>query len=844
MAKGQSKGRGPKPDETSANGDAATLPDTTPAALTSRPLRAVSRWLGPLAGLLLGAAVLWPALFGAKAFFPADMWYRFYPASLNRPAGIDEFPGNPLFGDMAFYVGPAMWVARESMRRGDLPLWNPYFRAGEPLLGGGVSGPFSPLNLPVNLLEWPNGFAWSMLLKTAVLWMGAWLLARAWGLGGGAAALLALGFAFAPSYLSHLHQPIPAVLVWFPWMLWSVERAARCGPGWAACVAGAWPAALFACAALLGGHPHSAFNVLFASSVYAVVRLPWCPAAGALRRRIVWAVMVALGLVIAAPAAWPFLEFLGSSSTLTERATAHGRWHVEHESLWTYWNPMLFGSHLPAQQAEWSGKSNWCEEQQYVGVLPWLLAMAGLAMAWRAGRGAWLIVAGIVAMAVPCVVLGYGVRPLNLWLTGYPPFSFNSNARLGYICQAALVMAAALASASLLRRHLVAGAASGAISRARLAAFVVVAAVCVAAAAWLFAEGWRRQWDGRPWLALAVAAMAVAAHFLAGSRRTALAAQALLPMVFLADTAPVWRGFHPLVPAEWCVPKATGPFQPGKWPPDITRRAASEDMAAANMYALYGWTDLRAYANPVAARHALYMTRVAELPQPDIVTNRHLQNPATLAAFARMGAPLLATTNVYPDEYLRRGLELASEQGPFRLYTFTEAAPFALWVPSRAVAKVPGMEAAAGRLRAAIQTATEPIVVETDSGHDEASTAPVMARVGQLRYDSANSLALDLGPGLPAEDGYAVLRVSYDTGWRAEAGGRPLRVVPAQLKFMAVEVPAGVRNVSLQFMPAGFVRGCIVATIAAALLAACLAAAWAAGRRAAPAPATKTPDTA
>jgi uncharacterized membrane protein YfhO len=47
-----------------------------------------------------------------------------------------------------------------------------------------------------------------------------------------------------------------------------------------------------------------------------------------------------------------------------------------------------------------------------------------------------------------------------------------------------------------------------------------------------------------------------------------------------------------------------------------------------------------------------------------------------------------------------------------------------------------------------------------------------------------------------------VVRESYDAGWVAVSeSGRPLRLAPAQVRFLAVEAPAGTRRVELRYVP-------------------------------------------
>ena len=61
---------------------------------------------------------------------------------------------------------------------------------------------------------------------------------------------------------------------------------------------------------------------------------------------------------------------------------------------------------------------------------------------------------------------------------------------------------------------------------------------------------------------------------------------------------------------------------------------------------------------------------------------------------------------------------------------------------------------------------------------------------------------------------------SYFDGWTATINGNPVRILPANYAFRAVEVPAGQSRIEFRYWPPGLTLGLIVSGVSAALLAA------------------------
>ncbi len=744
--------------------------------------------LGALLGFALAAAALSPSLFGRKAFLPADIWWRSQPWLGGVPPAIRRFPTNELLTDQAILYAPQLWVARESLRGGGRLLWNPYFRCGEPLLGAGLSGPLAPTNLPVLLLPWPDGFAWSALLRFGTMWMGAFLLGLRLGLGGAWSLALAVGFCFAPAYILHFQQPRAAINPWLPWLLLGVERiAAADARGARALVRAALPVPLLVLAVLLGGHPPSAFIALFGVALYAAVRLPVRSSRGALGARLVTAAAFVVGAALAAPATLPFVESLRDSVTLAERAD-YGSRVLDPKVYRLFWDPFALGSHLPGSPKPWIGSTNFEEEQQYVGLLPWvfLLGCAPLALRRRSPDRSRFTALAVLVLVSGALV--YGWAPLHAWLTSLPPFSFNSNPRFSILVQASLLLAAALAA----RRWLDPPARPA----PRAAAWLLGAAALGATA--LLVLGAPE--SARPWVALGSAVALFSGGRLGGTPRVRAAAAALVPLLLFADLAPLHRRYHPQVPRAWADPGIARARLPAELRSDPALRLGP-GWVGPNLLALLGAVDVLAYSLPMPRRYDLYMRHVAGLAEPTALGPADLMRPEVFAAVERSCATWLVSS-LAQGEALAEKLSPVSRYGGVRFDRFAASPPWAGWYRAESVTLVPGLSEATQAVRAGLASAPEPIVLEDAPPGRTARAAPEPGLAAQARHATSDRIEIEVPPSARDRAGYVVVRTSYDRGWRAfSQEGAPLRVLPAQVRFLAVETPPGTARIVLDYLP-------------------------------------------
>ncbi len=199
-------------------------------------------------------------LFGNRVLITANM-ARWLPWR-TEAAGVEA--GAPGFrDDSAITYFPRRWLSQESIRAGEVPLWNPHVLGGTPHLADFQSGVYHPLNLILyrfDALEGTGIFLYVHLLAGA---LGLFLFLRALGVGPWGGAFGAIAFGFNAYFATYIGHPVHITTgCWLPFLLLAVRRAVH-GRGWLALP--------FVVAMLfLGGFPQTILYSLIIAGAYAL----------------------------------------------------------------------------------------------------------------------------------------------------------------------------------------------------------------------------------------------------------------------------------------------------------------------------------------------------------------------------------------------------------------------------------------------------------------------------------------------------------------------------------------------------------------------------------------------
>ena len=134
----------------------------------------------------------------------------------------------PFFRDLGPYFFPIRFSLAQSLRAGELPLWDRHMGMGFPLLAGFQSGPFYPPHFVFLFVSFFDAIRVLFVFHYLVSAFGAYALSRRWGYQPYLSAIAAFLFTFGgiivslTNVLNHFQTA-----VWLPWLILAGERSIR-----------------------------------------------------------------------------------------------------------------------------------------------------------------------------------------------------------------------------------------------------------------------------------------------------------------------------------------------------------------------------------------------------------------------------------------------------------------------------------------------------------------------------------------------------------------------------------------------------------------------------------------
>ena len=226
---------------------------------------------------------------------------------------IISFPDVLIFGqsfvfrDFGLFNYPLAFYTRDSIWRGEIPLWNPYNNCGLPFVAQWNTQVFYPLSWIYILIPLPWSLSFFCLFHLFLAGMGMYFLLVRWTGNRFAAALGGLAFTFNGFMLCSLMWPhYMASLGLVPWTILTVEKAWREGGRTIV------TAAIVAAAQLLGGGPEIVLLTWLLLFGLCLVDT-WKQNAVMVKALVRFAAIVAIVAALCAVQVLPFLQLLANS---------------------------------------------------------------------------------------------------------------------------------------------------------------------------------------------------------------------------------------------------------------------------------------------------------------------------------------------------------------------------------------------------------------------------------------------------------------------------------------------------------------------------------------------------
>lgn len=353
-----------------------------------------------------------PVTLGDKTLIPADVLYQYEPfAGQAAQLGVGK-PQNDLLADLVLENWIWKSFALQSLRNGELPLWNPHLFAGVPFLAAGQHSMLYPPSVLYVVLPLEKAYGWYTVVNLAIAGACMFAFMRTLRVRRAAALFAAVAYEFSGfMVVSVVFQMIIGAAAWLPLILAMCERVIQRWPGlrgrpssapWA--ILGAFALAML----VLAGHVEIVVYTGLVTAAYCAWRLAaeWRAGRGGgrwLLVRLAWlAALAALGLGLGAVQLVPLAElvsrnFRGAGRSTFEQVLSYG--FPPREAL-NWLMPNFFGN--PAHHAyfdvfslSWQavntatghthwGVKNYVEGGAYVGLIT--LAFAALAVGrWARG---------------------------------------------------------------------------------------------------------------------------------------------------------------------------------------------------------------------------------------------------------------------------------------------------------------------------------------------------------------------------------------------------------------------------------------------------------------------------
>ncbi len=290
--------------------------------------------------------------------FPSTYLVTFFPpwsAWYGMPVKNNAMP------DVITQIYPWKQITINSLKQGQVPLWNPFSFSGTVHAGNYQSAVFSPFNILFFLFSFIDAWSIFVLLQPILAGLGMYLFLRSLNRSKSASLLGSVAYMFCGFMTTWMaYGTLGYAALCLPWALWAATSYMKKHLPWSLLV-------LSLCIAIsfFSGHFQISLYVLAAVIAYILFVMlstkRWKPG-------IFLFVFVALGVLIASPQILLTID----AYTASTRSTSFVKGEViPWKYLITLFSPDFYGN--PVTRNDWFG--HYAEWASYVGIIPLILSV-------------------------------------------------------------------------------------------------------------------------------------------------------------------------------------------------------------------------------------------------------------------------------------------------------------------------------------------------------------------------------------------------------------------------------------------------------------------------------------
>jgi hypothetical protein len=718
---------------------------------------------------------------------------------------------------------PYRAFANTELQSGRLPLWNPFLLSGHPFHAYGQGAVLYPVNLLFAPL--PTALALNLFallhFAAAGLFFHLWL--RALGLRTLPSLLGALAYSYSSEPIARLvagHFTMLSPLALAPAILWTWER-------WRAGGSAAWlgGAAVAYGSLALAGHPQSLLYLSLYLGTLLAFRLVIDLARGerrpALTRTGLFGVALAIGAMVGAAQLLPSADFASRSFRQDASYEFIATFSFPPENFLTLLAPHFFGQLL---ELHWGRLYLW-ESWIHIGIFP--LALAALAVARVRSRtvSAHALAAGLFAV----LALGGNTPLLRILYDHVPLFDlFRGTSKFIQFSLISLCVLAAHGAERLLFPP-----AEGAARRDRLWLIALLAVVAAAGFGLLVHLGRDVTAEGSAWQRLLAWRLTLGENYTwfspenppPAAETWAVAAGSLVRLTILAVAGLTAAVLWPLLrchrlaapvtllaltlPDVWLLSfnqLETAPLEFTELPEEMVRAVERgdeptrvlSDVLPPNLLSVHGLETPVGYVGNTTARTNHLLTALSGMPRTHLMAGviPHRGIPDALL-WANVGTLILAEGNEPPA-----GTAEATEQiAGLAIHRVRDPQPRAYFSRQREI--YPDAETALTDLESGRVDIREIDLVEAAGGGPIADVGPPVEG-DDLQFLERLPMRVTLR-SVTAGPRLLVLADAHDPDWRCTLDETtPLEILPVNIAFRGVIVPAGEHRIEFRYSPPAF----------------------------------------